>query len=198
MWIKICGMNDESAVQAALAAGTDAIGFVFAPSVRRVTPQRARELAAPARHRVTCVAVLLQPSAKELDEMLSVFDPDLVQLDHESLVDASVQTALRERRVLPVLREGQALPEKLPMRALFEGAKSGTGRTADWDAARALATRTELLLAGGLNPDNVAAAIRAVRPFGVDVSSGVESAPGIKSADKIFDFVRAARDAARE
>lgn len=198
MWIKICGMNDESAVQAALAAGTDAIGFVFAPSVRRVTPQRARELAAPARHRVTCVAVLLQPSAKELDEMLSVFDPDLVQLDHESLVDASVQTALRERRVLPVLREGRALPEKLPMRALFEGAKSGTGRTADWDAARALATRTELLLAGGLNPDNVAAAIRAVRPFGVDVSSGVESAPGIKSADKIFDFVRAARDAARE
>lgn len=198
MWIKICGMNDESAVQAALAAGTDAIGFVFAPSVRRVTPQRARELAAPARHRVTCVAVLLQPSAKELDEMLSVFDPDLVQLDHESLVDASVHTALRERRVLPVLREGRALPEKLPMRALFEGAKSGTGRTADWDAARALATRTELLLAGGLNPDNVAAAIRAVRPFGVDVSSGVESAPGIKSADKIFDFVRAARDAARE
>jgi phosphoribosylanthranilate isomerase len=101
--------------------------------------------------------------------------------------------------VLPVLRDGRALPAELPVRALFEGVQSGTGRTADWDAARALAPRMELLLAGGLNADNVAAAIAKVRPFGVDVSSGVESAPVLKASDKIFGIRYALREiAARE
>ena len=85
----------------------------------------------------------------------------------------------------------------LPPRLLFEGARSGTGRTADWSAAQALARRTQLVLAGGLNAGNVAAAIAAVRPFGVDVSSGVEEAPGVKSPAAIADFVQAVRAAAR-
>ncbi len=198
MWVKVCGMTDESAVAAALAAGADAIGFVFASSVRRVGASRARQLAQPARGKATCVAVFLQPSVIELEDVLHEFDPDLVQLDHESLAEPAIAAALRARAVLPVLRDGRALPAELPVRALFEGVQSGTGRTADWDAARALAPRMELLLAGGLNADNVAAAIATVRPFGVDVSSGVESAPGVKASDKIFEFVRAARDAARE
>jgi phosphoribosylanthranilate isomerase len=78
---------------------------------------------------------------------------------------------------------------------LYEGARSGTGTAADWDQAARLARTTELILAGGLNARNVAIAIRAVRPFGVDVSSGVESAPGHKSPEKIADFVEAARAA---
>jgi phosphoribosylanthranilate isomerase len=86
----------------------------------------------------------------------------------------------------------------LPERVLYEGALSGTGRTADWARAYALAKRTEILLAGGLNPDNVADAIRIVRPWGVDVSSGVESTPGTKSSSKITDFVAAARAAAAQ
>lgn len=198
MWVKVCGMTDEQAVAAALAANADAIGFVFAPSVRRVEPARARQLAQPARGKASCVAVFLQPSVAALEAVLHEFDPDLVQLDHESLAEPAIAAALGARAVLPVLRDGRALPADLPTRALFEGAQSGTGRTADWNAARAFASRMELLLAGGLNPDNVAAAIAAVRPFGVDVSSGVESSPGVKSSEKIFEFVRAARDAARE
>ena len=97
-----------------------------------------------------------------------------------------------------MLREGATLPGRLPERVLYEGALSGTGRTADWARAHALAKRTEVLLAGGLNPDNVADAIRIVRPWGVDVSSGVESTPGTKSSSKITDFVAAARAAAAQ
>jgi phosphoribosylanthranilate isomerase len=76
---------------------------------------------------------------------------------------------------------------------MFEGARSGSGEVADWVAAERLARRRELVLAGGLNAHNVGSAIRAVRPYGVDVSSGVESAPGCKSAQKIAEFVDAAR-----
>jgi phosphoribosylanthranilate isomerase len=81
---------------------------------------------------------------------------------------------------------------------LFEGPVSGTGETADWERARELALRTQLVLAGGLRPANVAGAIARVRPYGVDVSSGVESRPGVKSPDLILDFVKAARAAALE
>ena len=81
------------------------------------------------------------------------------------------------------------------MRLLFEGPVSGTGQASDWQEAAALATRTALVLAGGLHAGNVGEAIARVRPFGVDVSSGVEAAPGQKSPQKIFDFVKAARAA---
>jgi phosphoribosylanthranilate isomerase len=83
------------------------------------------------------------------------------------------------------------------VRVLFEGPTSGTGIPTDWQTAHAMARRTELILAGGLSPANVAAAIAEVRPFGVDVSSGVESRPGIKSTEKIASFVRRARAAFR-
>ena len=83
----------------------------------------------------------------------------------------------------------------MPRRVLFEGPRSGSGAVSDWNAARDLARRTQLVLAGGLNAGNVAAAIAAVRPFGVDVSSGVELEPGIKNPLEIAGFVRAARAA---
>jgi phosphoribosylanthranilate isomerase len=83
----------------------------------------------------------------------------------------------------------------LPARMLFEGPVSGAGFPADWSAAARFARRTQLILAGGLNADNVSSAIAAVRPFGVDVSSGVESQPGVKSPHKIVQFVNAARAA---
>jgi phosphoribosylanthranilate isomerase len=82
----------------------------------------------------------------------------------------------------------------LPPRLLFEGLTSGAGVPCDWTAARRVARRTELVLAGGLNPANVAAAIEAVQPFGVDVSTGVEVRPGVKSPTEIMNFVRAARE----
>ncbi len=195
MFVKICGLTTPEGVAAALDAGADAIGFVFAPSVRRVTPAAAAALAAPARGRALCVAVTLHPTADEVEGILDVFAPDLLQTD---LADAETLSPRARARLLPVLRESGMLPVPPPARVLYEGAVSGAGRTADWTRAHAVARRTEVLLAGGLNPDNVGEAIRTVRPWGVDVSSGVESAPGVKSPTKIAAFLTAARAAALE
>ncbi len=192
MWIKVCGMTTTDAVEAALAAHVDAIGFVFAESTRRLTPRDAVELAAAARGRARCVAVMSHPGQSALDEVLEVFRPDCLQTDAEDLSLLRLPAALE---LLPVLRAGHGEPQPLPPRLLFEGPMSGTGATCDWTSARELARRAALVLAGGLTPGNVAAAIAAVRPFGVDVSSGVEARPGVKSPAKIASFVRSVRAA---
>ena len=191
-WIKICGMTSAEGVAAALAAGVDAIGFVFAPSVRRVSAERAAELALPVRRRLTCVAVTQHPDQQMADEIVRGLRPDLLQTD----LDDFAQLRLPHRVArLPVLRAGHAPLEEYPPRLLFEGARSGTGEVSDWQQAAALATRTRLILAGGLHAGNVGEAIRAVRPFGVDTSSGVELRPGVKDANKILEFVQVARAA---
>jgi phosphoribosylanthranilate isomerase len=192
MWIKLCGMTSEAAVAAALAAGVDAVGFVFTDSVRRVTPERARELARPARGRARCVAVTRHPAPALVAEILAVFAPDVLQSDAADLRNLRLPGALE---LLPVLRAGDAAPAQLPARILFEGPVSGTGVPSDWQAAGALSARTQLVLAGGLTRDNVAVAIRTARPFGVDVSSGVEERPGVKSPRAISEFVAAVRAA---
>jgi len=195
MFVKLCGMNSESAVAAALEAGADALGFVFAPSVRRVSPAEAARLAAPARGRTCCVAVMLHPNPAEIVDVLRDFAPDALQTD---LADEALLSPEAKRIWWPVLRSGRALPTPLPDRVLFEGPVSGAGEAADWTMARSLAPMTQLILAGGLHSGNVATAIRAVQPFGVDVSSGIESSPGRKCATRIHEFVRAARAAVAE
>ena len=195
LFVKICGMTTPAAVSAAVACEVDAIGFVFAQSVRRVTPQRAAELAAPARHKVACAAVMRHPTRAEVDDVLRDFRPDFLQTDLEDLDTLSLP---RELAVLPVLRPGPKPACVIPRRVLFEGPVSGSGRTTDWHAAAELATRLEVILAGGLNAGNVAAAVCHVRPFGVDVSSGVEESPGVKNTAMIEQFVAAARTAALE
>lgn len=192
MWIKICGMTTPAAVAAALEAQVDAIGFVFAESPRRLTPHAATRLAAAARGRVRCVAVTRHPAQAEVDEIVGVFRPDVLQTDAADLLSLRLPAGLES---LPVVRAGEQWPAQLPARVLFEGPASGRGMTSDWAAARALARRTELVLAGGLNSGNVAAAIEAVRPFGLDVSSGVETQPGVKSPAAIAAFVSAVRAA---
>ncbi len=192
MWIKICGMTTAAAVGAALEARVDAIGFVFASSVRALTPAAAATLARPARGRVRCVAVTHHPDQMRVDEIVSVFAPDLLQSDAEDFATLRLPVALE---TLAVVRAGGALPAPLPARILFEGPASGRGRVSDWGAAAALACRTQLVLAGGLNEANVSAAIARVRPFGVDVSSGVEERPGVKNPDAIMRFVTAVRAA---
>jgi phosphoribosylanthranilate isomerase len=194
MWIKICGMTTPTAVAAALEAGADAVGFVFAESVRRVTPQAASRLAAPARGRLCCVAVIRHATQQELDSILAEFVPDVLQADVSDLARLAVP---RELGVLAVVRAGHEPPDPPPARVLFEGPASGTGVPCDWTRARAFAHKTQLVLAGGLDAGNVAAAIRAVRPFGVDVSSRVEARPGVKSAPAIVRFVHAARQEAK-
>jgi phosphoribosylanthranilate isomerase len=190
VWIKICGMTTPEAVGASLEAGVDAIGFVFAESVRQLTPARAAALAMPARGRVLCAAVTRHPTQLALDEIVEVFKPDLLQTDAEDLPGLRVPMQLA---LLPVYRQRPPEAQRLPARLLFEGLISGSGTPCDWGTAHHIAGRSELVLAGGLNATNVAGAIEAVEPFGVDVSSGVEQRRGIKSPAEIARFVSAAR-----
>lgn len=194
-FIKICGMTTPIAVSTAMSCEVDAIGFVFAASVRQVSTQKANELAGSARGRVACVAVTRHPTRDQVREILRDFRPDILQTDIDDIASLDLPTTLS---VLPVMRPCAQPACGLPARVLFEGPVSGSGQTTDWDAAAQLAQRCEVILAGGLNPANVGIAIRQVRPFGVDVSSGVEDSPGIKSVDKIEKFVAAARAASLE
>lgn len=192
IWVKVCGLTSSEAVAAAVDAGVNAVGFVFAESKRKVTPKQAADLARDVPRDIVRVAVMLHPSQSELDEVWSQFRPDVLQTDADDLGTLRVPAELK---VTPVFRAGRELPAALPARLLFEGPVSGTGETTDWSAAAKLAARTQLILAGGLKPTNVAEAIAATRPFGVDVSSGVEARPGLKDPEKIYDFVRNARAA---
>jgi phosphoribosylanthranilate isomerase len=194
-WIKICGLTTPEAVDAALTARVDAIGFVFAPSARQLAVPVAAQLAAPARGRLRVIAVTRHPTQALVDEILATLAPDALQSDFEDLTQLSLPRLLER---LPVVRAGGAWPEPLPARVLYEGAASGTGVACDWTGARVLAPRLELVLAGGLAPHTVAAAIQTVAPFGVDVSSGVEARPGVKSPRKILEFAVAAHAAFRE
>ena len=190
VFIKICGMTSESAIVAAVECGVDAIGFVFAPSSRQLTPQRAATLSAAAPPELVRVAVTQHPDQKLVDEICRWLEPDWFQTDVEDLADLEVP---EDVRALPVLRAGQAVPAQLASRVLFEGPDSGRGTVSDWSAAADLSRSVEVILAGGLNASNVLQAIARVRPFGVDVSSGVESAPGVKDARRMAEFVTAVR-----
>lgn len=193
-WVKICGLTSAEAVSAAVEAGADAVGFVFhAASPRHLTPAAAAALARAVPRGVLRIAVTRHPTQAELDAVVADFAPDVLQTDAADFDALRLPLALGR---LPVLRTGTLPPAQLPGRCLYESADSGRGATADWRAAAALARRSELVLAGGLTPANVAAAIAAVRPFGVDVSSGVERAPGQKDPGLIRDFIAAARAAA--
>ncbi len=195
VWIKICGLTTPEAVAAAASARADAIGFVFAPSKRRVSVAQAQQLASAAPSHIQRVAVMLHPEQQWVDEVCALFKPDMMQTDMDDLRSLNIPQHVQ---VLPVFRNGIAIGSALPPRVLFEGARSGLGEIADWPQAAALARRTQLILAGGLNARNVGSAIAAVAPFGVDVSTGVEREPGIKDPQLIHEFVRAARAAARE
>jgi phosphoribosylanthranilate isomerase len=193
MIIKICGLRDAETVAAAVAAGADAIGFVFAKSSRRVSVGQAREAARAVPDTVSRVAVMHHPTGEEWDAVRQGFGPDVLQTDWEDFAGLDVPSHVGS---WPVIREGsQAATQPLPQVFVYEGPLSGAGATVDWEDAAALARQNRMILAGGLDADNVGGAIRRVRPWGVDVSSGVESAPGIKDDEKIRQFIGAVRTA---
>ena len=194
LWIKVCGMRTREAIEAAAQAGADALGFVFhEASPRNLTVESASALQSCVPVGVERVAVFLHPSQDLVDGVVNAIQPDWVQTDAADLAALRLPAG---QRVLPVFRSGQARPALLPKRCLLESARSGAGERADWQEAAYLAAITEVVLAGGLDAGNVAEAVRSVRPFGVDVSSGVESGRGVKDVVKIRDFIRAARAAA--
>ena len=190
MFIKICGLGSAEDLAAATSAGADAVGFVFSPSVRRITPDLALELCRDLPPTVVRVAVMLHPTEEEWAGVRDIFAPDWLQTDADDFRILSVPAGCEP---LPVYRTGQCAPDQWPARLVFEGATSGSGKTADWTEAQAIAERTQLILAGGLSAANVADAIRRVRPWGVDVSSGVEREPGRKDPQMIREFIARVR-----
>jgi len=191
--VKICGLRNEADVNAAADAGANAVGFVFAKSVRRVSPQDAAAATASMRNDIRKVAVMRHPSNDEWQNVLLEFRPDVLQTDIVDFASLDVPDTVQ---CLPVIREGSpALEGKLPDVFLYEGGNSGQGETVDWQKAAEVALRGRMLLAGGLSAENLSEAITIVRPFGIDVSSAVESEPGVKSHKLIREFIDAARAA---
>ncbi|MFQ6006712.1 MAG: N-(5'-phosphoribosyl)anthranilate isomerase [Woeseia sp.] len=189
--VKICGLKHRTTVNEAVEAGADAVGFVFAKSVRQVTPRHAAFIAANVPEQVLRVAVMLHPTAEEWEEVQTIFCPDVLQTDAEDFGFLDVPDDITK---WPVVRAAEDWEDGgLPDTFVYEGATSGQGETADWSAAARLAKRARLILAGGLNCRNVADAIRKVGPFGVDVSSSLETSPGEKDPDLVREFIDTVR-----
>lgn len=200
--VKICGITSPEAIAAAANAGADAVGFVFAESPRQIGLERARELARLCPPSLARVAVFHHPSPDEVALVLESVDIDWVQSDVQD--HAIIAAVLADIPFRPVYRDTPDLHETLAAgerravnthSVLVEGPRSGSGQTPDWRRIAELPRSLRIILAGGLTPQNVGDAIRAVRPVGVDTSSGVESAPGVKDPAKITAFVNAARAA---
>lgn len=183
IWIKICGITSEADAEAAIGAGASAIGLMFAPSSRRVTLDVAKGIAETVRGRVELVGVFKETGTVEA--IAAVVGFDRIQIHGESPLVVSV----------PVLRAIR--PDFLDQAAVGEGettlidGSEGQGIGFDWARLRSRPGR--FVIAGGLTPENVAEAIASSRPYGVDVSSGVESVPGRKDPGKMARFVEAAR-----
>jgi len=192
MLIKICGMRHAASIEAAVKAGADALGFVFAESVRQVTARQAALLASRIPQRVLRVAVMRNPDVELWREVETIFCPDVLQTDAADFDYLEVPPGIAR---WPVLREGSAGNlAALPDTFVYEGQASGRGEAVDWAVAAGLARKGRMILGGGLTPENVAEAIRIVAPYGVDVSSAVETSPGVKDPALIVRFIRAARD----
>ena len=195
MFIKICGLTSDDAVRAAVTAGADAVGFVFAESPRRVSPETAARLCKNLPTTLVRVAVMQHPTAEDWQIVRERFMPNWLQTDAEDLQNLDLPP---DCQPLPVYRQTRPAPAAGTAPILFEGPQSGSGELADWRVAGAIAAETPMILAGGLDPDNVTAAINAVAPWGVDVSSGVEREPGIKDPEKIELFIAHARAAEKQ
>jgi phosphoribosylanthranilate isomerase len=217
--IKICGLSTSDTMAAALDAGADMVGLVFhRKSPRSVSLEIAGELTAMARGKALVVALTVDPSDEGLDAIMTRVNPDLIQLHGSESPERCAELAERAKR--PIMKalgvaevadlaslthyhphvDRLLLDAKPPKDAAYPG---GHGKTFDWSILKSLDPFMPFMLSGGLTPQNVGEAIRTVRGLGVtlagvDVSSGVESAPGLKDAHKIRAFVENARSASEK
>jgi phosphoribosylanthranilate isomerase len=198
--VKICGVTNEADALLAVGLGADAVGFIFAPSPRQVTPAVAGDIVKRLPHGVLTVGVFRDESPKRVVEIANQHGLGAVQLHgHEAAEDCRW---IRERVACTI--KGFAAGERAIGRfeefgadyLLIDGQSPGSGEVFDWRLAEGVVDPGRLIVSGGLRPDNVGEAISHLRPRGVDVASGVESAPGRKDPKKLREFVRNARRAA--
>lgn len=199
MRVKICGITRPEDAELAEGAGADAIGLIFAPNSKRlITLERAAAIAERVGPLITLVGVFVDAPLEQVLAAVHQLRLGAVQLhgSEDSVYAAAVRKETRVIRAVsfrPGLLEGLA---HFPADALLvDGLRPGSGETFDWSQASSLTGAPHLILAGGLAPENVAAGVRALRPYAVDVASGVEASPGIKDPEKVAAFVRNARAA---
>jgi phosphoribosylanthranilate isomerase len=204
MLIKICGITRLTDALHAVEQGATAIGFVFWPrSPRGVTVERAAEISAELPSHVMRVGVFVNEPVASIRAIAERTRLTAVQLHGDeppAYADALDWPVLRAVSVadLEYASEAWAPETALLVDNIDPVRRGGTGAVIDWSQAAAVAQKRRIVLAGGLTPDNVASAIRAVRPFGVDVSSGVEASPGVKDFEKVTQFIANAKEAFEE
>ena len=218
MWVKICGITNVEDAQAAVDAGADALGFVFAPSPRRISPHAAKGIIAALPRKVETVGVFVNQKAKVILETAEKARLTGVQLHGDESLDfaANLDANLGPNptlRVIPVfpMRRIQEMAASggafvklsgglhtVLVDSSARGKRGGSGQTWDWELGKALIEifrhGVRIIVAGGLTPANVGDAILALRPWGVDVSSGVERQPGKKDHERVRAFVKAAKN----
>ncbi len=202
--IKICGLKTSEAIERAVARGASHVGFIFFPkSPRNITPEVAADLARPVRGKVKIVAVTVNADDEELDDIVQFLKPDLIQMHGDESPERllhvralygvpvmkafSIRDVSDLRRIDPYIGVADRFifDAKAPVGSQLPG---GNGVPFDWSIMASLDDHVDYMLSGGLNKDNVGLALASTRASGVDVSSGVESAPGVKDTEMIDAF----------
>jgi phosphoribosylanthranilate isomerase len=204
MKVKICGIMRAEDAQLAALLGAWAVGFIFWPkSPRFVDAAGARSIADALPARVERVGVFVDEAPDRVREIVAAAGLTIVQLHgHESRKDWDLTTPVMKAVGLANGDQASVLDDWRDVRALLDAhdpaRRGGTGRTIDWNAAAAVARSRDIVLAGGLRPENVADAVARVRPWGIDVSSGVEDAPGLKNHERMRALFAAVNQIANE
>ena len=197
MFVKICGITNEDDALFAVAMGADAVGFVFAPSPRQIAPQQAYDITRRLPPEILTVGVFRDEAPQRVVDIVHQVGLKAAQLHgHESTADTAFVRE-RVRWVIKAFAAGSPALDRVHEfsadAVLIDSSTPGSGQVFDWALAEGAPLDRRVILAGGLSPDNVAEAVQRVRPWGVDVSSGVERARGEKDPDKIREFVARVR-----
>jgi phosphoribosylanthranilate isomerase len=195
--IKICGICDLESAKAATEAGADLIGFHFCTSDRRVSPEAAKKILEDLDVHPRIVGVFIDQPPDEVRQIADFVDLDLLQLHGSE--PAGFEAGRPIMKVLKVregtVRGSEAWPDPIMLDSWSADQRGGTGRTWDWELARPLLAHRQVFIAGGLEPGNVGEVVSGFRPYGVDVSSGVEARVRVKDPEKVRAFIRAVRAA---
>ncbi|MBW2092441.1 MAG: phosphoribosylanthranilate isomerase [Deltaproteobacteria bacterium] len=197
--VKICGITREADALAAIESGADALGFVFADSPRRVFYDTAFEIIRKLPPFISSVGVFVDSPEDEIQEAARYLNLDFIQLhgrEGPEFCARFLNKAIKAIRMDGLIDMQQvAAYQKVTRALLVDSGSGGTGKTFDWKALPPNFKRKKLILAGGLNPENVTKAIEIIKPWAVDVSSGVEAAPGRKDKQKMMHFINKVREA---
>lgn len=202
MFVKICGVTSEEDALLAVAMGADAVGFIFAPSSRQMAAGKVRDITPRLPPEILTVGVFKDATAEQVVQTIHTCGLKAAQLSGRETPEVTQAVRRRVGLVIKGMHAGDpalARWDEFGADALMlDSPTPGSGKVFDWSLVDGIPLNRRIILAGGLTPENVAAGIDAVRPWGVDVASGVEAAPGRKDPTKVRAFIRAARAAAPE